>query len=97
MAVGFRFSWPENTIDDYEKVRAALNFPADWPDGLLSHGCREVDGGGIAIREVWESHDHWARFMQDRLQNTIASALGDRAREPAEVQEQELYSYYTHG
>jgi hypothetical protein len=96
MAVGFRFSWPENTVNDYEQVRAALDFPAVWPDGLIAHGCREVDGG-IVIQEVWESHGHWDRFMQDRLQQAIAGALGDRAREPAEVAESELYAFYARG
>jgi hypothetical protein len=44
MPVGLRLSFPENTLEDYDKVCEALNFPADWPDGALAHGSHEADG-----------------------------------------------------
>ena len=37
MPVGLRLNFPENTVDDYDKVVKALNFPAEWPDGLIAN------------------------------------------------------------
>jgi hypothetical protein len=54
MAVGLRLNFPENTLDDYDKVTAALNFPAQWPDGLIAHGSHEVDGH-LVVNDVWQS------------------------------------------
>jgi len=42
MPVGLRLSFPSNTLEDYDKVTEALNFPADWPDGLIVHGSHEA-------------------------------------------------------
>jgi hypothetical protein len=92
MAVGLRLSFPENTLDDYDKVVAALNFPAEWPDGLIAHGSHEADGH-LVVNDVWESRGHFDRFVQDRLQGAMGEAIGDRAREP-EIVERELHSFY---
>lgn len=51
MPVGLRLSFPTNTLEDYEKVTEALNFPADWPDGLIVHGSHEADGH-LVVNEV---------------------------------------------
>ena len=92
MAVGLRLSFPENTLEDYDKVVAALNFPAEWPDGLIAHGSHEADGH-LVVNDVWESRGHFDRFVQDRLQGAMGEAIGDRAREP-EIVERELHSFY---
>ena len=94
MPVGLRLNFPENTLDDYDKVVAALNFPAEWPDGLIAHGSHEVDGH-LVVNDVWESRGHFDRFGEARLQAAIGEALGDRAREP-EIVERELHTWYTH-
>ena len=44
MAVGLRLNFPSLTLDDYDSVCEALNFPADWPDGLVAHGSHDADG-----------------------------------------------------
>lgn len=92
MPVGLRLSFPTNTLDDYEKVTEALNFPADWPDGLIVHGSHEADGH-LVVNDVWESRGHFDRFAEERLQGTMSEALGDRASEP-EIVERELHSFY---
>ena len=92
MAVGLRLSFPENTLEDYDKVVAALNFPAEWPDGLIAHGSHEADGH-LVVNDVWESRGHFDRFVQDRVQGAMGEAIGDRAREP-EIVERELHSFY---
>jgi hypothetical protein len=92
MPVGYQFSWPENTVSDYERVCAALGFPAIWPDGLVAHACRDVDGS-LVIQEVWETRDQWRRFMHEQ-HRAVAKTLGDDARPPAVVHEGDFRSYY---
>jgi hypothetical protein len=93
MPVGLRMNFPENTLDDYDKVVAALNFPAEWPDGLITHTSHEADGH-LVVSDVWESRGHFDRFGEARLQGAMGEALGDRAREP-EILERELHSFNT--
>lgn len=92
MAVGLRLSFPENSLDDYDAVCKALNFPADWPDGLIAHGSHEADGH-LVVNDVWESRGHFDRFVEGRLQAAMGEAIGDRAREP-EITERGLHSFY---
>ena len=91
MAVGLRLSFPTLTLDDYDSVTGALNFPADWPDGLIAHGSHEADGH-LVVNDVWESRGHFDRFVQERLQGAVGEALGDRAAEP-EIVERELHTF----
>ena len=93
MPVGLRLSFSENTLEDYDKVCEALNFPADWPDGALAHGSHEADGH-LVVNDVWESRQHFDRFVEQRLQAAMGQALGDRARE-SEIIERELHTFYT--
>jgi hypothetical protein len=92
MAVGLRLNFPNNSVEDYDKVCEALNFPADWPDGLIAHGSHETDGH-LVVNDVWESRGHFDRFVEDRLQSAIGEALGGRANEP-EIVERELHTFY---
>ena len=93
MPVGLRLNFPENTVDDYDKVVKALNFPAEWPDGLIAHSSHEVDGH-MVLTEVWETRGHYDRFVAEQLQATIVETLGDRARPPVEIVERELHTFY---
>jgi hypothetical protein len=95
MAVGLRLNFPNNTLEDYDKVVEALNFPADWPDGLIAHGSHEGDGH-LVVNDVWESRGHFDRFVEERLQAAMGEALGDRANEP-EIVEREMHSFHAHG
>lgn len=92
MAVGLRLNFQENTLDDYDKVCNALNFPADWPDGLIAHGSHDVDGH-LVVNDVWETRGHFDRFVEARLQKAMGDAIGDRAR-PPEIMERELHTFY---
>ena len=93
MAIGLRLEFSSLGVDDYDKTCRALNFPADWPDGLLAHASTEVDGR-LRVHDVWRSRDHFDRFVQDRLQSAIGEALGDRGEQP-QVTEIELHSFHT--
>ena len=91
MPVGLRLSFASNSLDDHDQVNEALNFRADWPDGLIAHAAYEVDGHLVAS-DVWESRQHFDRFAEQRLQAAISQTLGDRANEP-EIQERELHHF----
>jgi hypothetical protein len=95
MSVGLRLNFPSNTLEDYDKVCEALNFPASWPDGLIAHGSHEADGH-LVVNDVWESRGHFDRFVEERLQGAMGEALGGRANEP-EIVERDLHSFYARG
>jgi hypothetical protein len=92
MAIGLRLDFDNLGVDDYDATCRALNFPADWPDGLLAHASTEVDGK-LRVLDAWQSREHFDRFVQERLQSAIRDALGDRAEQP-EVTETELHSFH---
>jgi len=85
MAVGLRLNFPENNVDDYNKVCKALNFPKEWPDGLLTHSSHEPDGH-LVVNDVWESRGQFDAFVHSRLQQAMGEAIGDRARAPEVVE-----------
>jgi hypothetical protein len=87
MPVGLRLNFPTLSLDDHEKVTAALNYPNDWPDGLIAHGAYEVDGH-LVVSDVWESRQDFDRFVEQRLQKAMGEALGERASEPEIVERQ---------
>jgi hypothetical protein len=93
MATRMQMDFANLGLSDYDAVCEKLNFPSDWPDGLISHGSAEVDGK-LRVVDVWESQDHCERFAQSRLGPAIGEALGDRAEEP-QVSPQELHTFYT--
>jgi hypothetical protein len=93
MAVGLRLDFESLELADYDAVCTALNFPADWPDGLLSHGSVEVDGK-LRVHDVWESRAQFDRFVADRLGAAIGQALGERAEQP-QVTEGTFHTFYT--
>jgi hypothetical protein len=92
MAVGVRLNFPENTLADYDAVTATLNFPAEWPDGLIMHSSHESDGH-LVVNDVWETRGHFDRFVEARLQEAMGDAIGDRAR-PPEITETALHTAY---
>lgn len=85
-------NFPENSLDDYDKVCKVLNFPKDWPEGLIAHSSHQSDGH-LVVNDVWESRGHFDRFVQSRLQKAMGEAVGDRAREP-QITETSLHTLY---
>ena len=90
MPIGLRLNFPENTLVDYDQVCAALNFPADWPNGLLTHSSHESNG--LVVNDVWESRQLFDQFVEQRLKAAMGS-IGDRAREP-QIVETQLHTFH---
>ena len=93
MAVGLRLDFANLGLDDYDAICGALNFPADWPDGLLAHCSTEVDGR-LCVLDVWESRQQFDQFGESRLQGAMGQAMGDRAEAP-EITETKLHTFQT--
>lgn len=93
MAVGLRLDFANLGTNDYDAICQALNFPADWPDGLLVHSSAEVDGH-LRVVDVWESRQQFDQFGESRLQGAMGAAMGDRAEAP-EINEVELHTFFT--
>lgn len=93
MAVGLRIDFSNLTLQDYDQICEALNFPADWPEGLKAHASTEVDGQ-LRVMDWWESRQQFDRYVETHLQAAIGKALGDRAEAP-QITEFELHTIYT--
>jgi hypothetical protein len=93
MAVGLRLGFKNLTLSDYDSICAALNFPADWPEGLRTHSSHETNGK-LVVNDVWESRAQFDGFVGKRLQPAMGKALGDRGEAP-EVTETKLHTLYT--
>jgi hypothetical protein len=95
MAVGLQLDFSDLGLDDYDKVCEALDFPAQWPDGLLAHAAMEVDGR-LRVTDAWSSRQDFDRFVTERLQSAVGEAAGERAQEP-QVTETALHSFHMRG
>ena len=86
------------TEKEYDAVNAALDFDpktgeGDWPDGLITHSAGHRDDGRFVVMEVWDSPEHQARFMDDRLGEALAK--GGIADPPVSVTWIELIAHQT--
>ena len=93
MPTRIQLDFDDFSTADYDRVCEELNFPADWPEGLVAHGSAEIDGR-FRVVDIWETSGHFDRFRDSRLGAAVGRVLGDRAREP-ERSDQELYTFYT--
>src|SRR5471030_762932 len=46
---------------------APVTGKVDWPDGLVAHSAGLNEAGHLVVIEVWDTPEHQARFMEDRL------------------------------
>jgi hypothetical protein len=56
--------WPGATIEQYNSTVAVMHQP--WPKGQLYHAAGPADGG-VLVAAVWETKDHFDRFLRDRV------------------------------
>jgi hypothetical protein len=58
--------WPGGTMDQYNATVAVLHPPHGLPEGQLCHAAGPTDGG-VLVGAVWESEEHFERFLSDRV------------------------------
>jgi len=59
------------SIEDYLRVREALDFDVTPPDGLILHTIADLEDGLRAF-DVWESPQAAQDFYEDRLRPAVA-------------------------
>ena len=67
------------TTKEYDAVNAALGIDmgtgkGDWPAGLQVHAAGLNEQGHLVVTEVWDTPQHQAKFMEDRLGEALAKA-----------------------
>ncbi|HZP29917.1 MAG TPA: hypothetical protein VFC99_13260 [Acidimicrobiia bacterium] len=77
MAAGLILEFEGVTVDHYNAVNAELGIDmasgkGAWPEGLLSHSAGLSASGNFVVMEVWDTPEHQARFMEDRLGEALA-------------------------
>jgi hypothetical protein len=65
------------TTKEYGAVNEALGIDmgtgqGDWPDGLMTHSAGVNDDGRLVVMEVWDTPEHQAKFMEERLGQALA-------------------------
>lgn len=78
MAVGMLLAGEGVTEESYRQVTEAMfgNYPMredQAPDGLLLHSAGATDQGWY-VYDVWDSQDHFERFLGDKLGPALESA-----------------------
>jgi uncharacterized protein YeaC (DUF1315 family) len=81
------------TPEIYDALNEAMNFPAETPDGLLSHTAAPTENG-MQIVDVWESREHNERFLQEKLGPAFAQVDGTDAIPPPSPTELEVHNRF---
>jgi heme-degrading monooxygenase HmoA len=55
---------PGATLEQYDQVREGIGDPLG--EGQISHVAGQTDDG-MCVVDVWESREHFDRFLQERL------------------------------
>ena len=79
MAAGLILEFEGVTEKEYLAVNAALGLDPNtgegpWPDGLVTHSGGLREDGTFVVMEVWDSPEHQARFMEERLGEALAKS-----------------------
>ena len=67
------------TKEQYFAVNEVLGIdPAsgedDWPDGMVAHSAGLSENGHLVVIEVWDTPEHQARCMENRLSEALAKS-----------------------
>jgi len=88
------------TKKEYEAVNAELGIDMGggqgaWPEGLLTHAAGLGDHGRFVVLEVWDTPEHQAKFMEERLGEALAK--GGITEPPSSITWIELVSHHQPG
>jgi hypothetical protein len=71
MAVVIVMDWPEVSKEQYLAVRNDLDWVTNRPDGGMLHAAG-WDDTGFHVVDLWQSPDHFQRFVADKLTGAVA-------------------------
>jgi len=100
MAAGLILEFEGVTEKEYSAVNKELGIDMDtgkgnWPAGLVSHSAGLSDDGRLVVMEVWDSPEHQAKFMEDRLGEALAK--GGISGPPSSITWIELVAHHHPG
>ena len=97
MAVAIIQDWlepeTERSTVNYDAVSEQLQ-QQDPIDGLHVHSAGYT-GSGFRIYEIWESREHFDRFLQDRLMPMLMAQEGTSSPTPPTMTVYELHRFMT--
>jgi hypothetical protein len=64
--VVMQMRWAGVTPEQYEEARSKIDWEGDVPDGAVLH-VAGFDGDDLRVTDVWESQEHFQRFVEARL------------------------------
>jgi hypothetical protein len=82
VAVGIIEEFEGSDLEFYDAVCREIDFPADWPEGLIYHAAGAVPGG-IRIVEQWQEAEQYERYVEAKIGPAIAALLGEEAQRAA--------------
>jgi hypothetical protein len=78
----------EATVEQYDQVNEKLG--GDIPEGGIVHTGIDLGNGKMKIVDVWESAEHFQKFVQEKLIPAIAEVDPDAPQAP----EPEIYEVH---
>jgi len=73
VAIMMIMSWPGVSLEQYDAVKADVNWEGEAPVGGIFHATAH-DGNGLRITDIWESADDFQTFVNDRLMPGVTKA-----------------------
>ena len=96
MAVFIHNTLPEGIgPSQYDAINDAMGLDDRAPEGLIAHTAGEHDGR-FHIHDIWESGEHYDRFVQERLIPAQVEVFGQEMVDnapPSESERFELHNY----
>ena len=88
------------TTKEYDAVNKELGIDmatgeGDWPDGLQVHAAGLNEQGHLVVTEVWDTPEHQAKFMEERLGEALAK--GGITGPPSSITWIELVAHHSPG
>jgi hypothetical protein len=91
MAVGIRIKLPGVSVEQFDKLDAAIDVRGNRPDGLIFSASGPIEGGW-GVLDFWESRAHFDRFTAERVGPAMA-ASGEAATQP-DIHEFPVHEYF---
>ena len=91
MAVGIRIKLPGVSVEQFDKLDAAIDVRGNRPDGLIFSASGPIEGGW-GVLDFWESRAHFDRFIAERVGPAMA-ASGEEAT-PPDIHEFPVHEYF---
>lgn len=79
MPVAMVQDWAEggHNTENYDAIVKVMGVRENPPEGCIVHTAGALPDGAFRIFDVWETREHFERFMQDRLMPAVKEVVGD--------------------